>query len=64
MKDGSLIGKRIIPFVINDGSGMQHSVDDLKTHYPELDIEEGEAFEHNKLDNASLKAIDWIQELM
>ena len=21
-------------------------------------------FEHNKLDNASLKAIDWIQELM
>ena len=26
MKDGSLIGKRIIPFVINDGSGMQHSV--------------------------------------
>ena len=43
---------------------MQHSVDDLKTHYPELDIEEGEAFEHNKLDNASLKAIDWIQELM
>lgn len=64
MKDGSLIGKRIIPFIINDGAGMQNSVDDLRTHYPELDIEDGEAFEHNKLDNASLKAIDWIEELM
>lgn len=64
MKDGSLAGTRIIPFVINDGSGMQDSVADLRIHYPELDIEEGEAFENNKLDNASLKAIDWIQELM
>lgn len=63
-KKGSLAGKRIIPFVINDGSGMQDAVEDLQTMYPDAVIEEGRAFEHNKLDNASLNAIDWIQELM
>lgn len=63
-KNGTLAAKRIVPFVLNDGAGMQNAVSDLQTMYPDAIIEEGRAFENNKSKDASELAIEWIKEIM
>lgn len=39
-----LNGKRIIPFATSGGSGIEHSVNELKTAYPDLNWEQGKLF--------------------
>ncbi len=60
---GDLTGKRIIPFVISEGSGMQNGLEDLKKAYPEAVIDEYGSFLSDDIASSPQEVYDWIQEV-
>ena len=63
-KNGELAGKRVVPFVINAGSGQQNCITDLKASYPEAALDEGSSFISGKYDSAIPLALEWAQTIM
>lgn len=63
-EQGELAGKRIVPFIINDGGGKQNAIVDLANHYPEAIFDEGTGFIADDPDEAIEEALDWVKEVM
>lgn len=59
----NLSGKTIIPFCTHEGSGLGHSVTDLKKMCPKSTILEGLAIRGSSAHNSGDKIEDWLKKL-
>jgi quercetin dioxygenase-like cupin family protein len=57
-------GKTIIPFCTHGGSGLGHSVEDIRKLCPKAEVENPIAFYGSSVSNANAKVEEWIKDVM
>ncbi len=62
-KENDLNGKKIIPFVTHEGSGLASTVDDLKRAYPNADVARGFAIYGHEVRSEKAKVVQWLKGL-
>lgn len=56
-------GKTVIPFMTHGGSGLGHSVEDIKKQLPNAEVTAGKAFWGSKAASAETEVKQWIEGL-
>lgn len=63
LSEYDLAGKKVIPFMTHGGSGLGHSVDDIKTLLPNATVTGAKAFWGRDVKNANNEVSNWIKGL-
>lgn len=63
LTENNFSGKKIVPFMTHGGSGLGHSVADIKKLVPDATVVDGQAFWGRSAKNAQDDVNDWIKEL-
>lgn len=63
LTENNLSGKKIIPFMTHGGSGLAHSVADIKKLVPDATVVDGQAFWGRSAKNAQNDVNNWMKEL-
>lgn len=63
LSEYDLSGKKIIPFMTHGGSGLGHSVEDIKKQLPDSTVVDGQEFRGNNVKNASNDVAQWLKGL-
>lgn len=63
LSENNLSGKKIIPFMTHAGSGLGHSVEDIKEMLPNSTVLDGKAFWGKNAKNANDEVNEWVKGL-
>lgn len=63
LAENNLSGKKIIPFMTHGGSGLGHSMADIKKLAPDATLIDGQAFWGRSAKNAAEDVNDWVKGL-
>lgn len=63
LSENDFTGKKVVPFMTHGGSGLGHSVADIKKIIPDASVIDGKAFWGNDVENAGEEVSVWVKGL-